>query len=61
MQTLLARLVAGEEDRVESDWKQQLVFGENVRVSAKEWQKHLEHMFVCKLCVTWRSHRPEPG
>ena len=50
LQTLLARLAAGEEDGVESHWQQQLTFRENVRVRAKDWKTHLEHMFVCK-CV----------
>ena len=50
LQTLLVRLAAGKEDGVESFWQQQFAFGENVRVRAKDWKTHLEHMFVCK-CV----------
>ena len=50
LQTLIARLAAGEEDGVESHWLQQFAFRENMRVRAKDWKTHLEHMFVCK-CV----------
>ena len=57
LQTLLARLAAGEEDGVESHWMQQLIFRENVRVRAKDWKTHLEHMFVCKCACRHCARR----
>ena len=61
LQTLIARLAAGEEDGVESFWQQQFAFRENVRVRAKDWKTHLEHMFVCKCvyrCYTRTASAP---
>ena len=47
LQTVLSRLKAGEEDGVQSHWQQQLVYAKgNVRIRARDWKKHLEHMFV---------------